>query len=134
MSLRIGDHALRTGVKVETIRWYEKVGLLPVPDRTQGNYRSYGADALRRLVFIRRARDLGFSLDAVRELLDLASDRSRDCAAVDLVAGRHLATVDGKLADLGRLRERLAELIASCAGGTVDDCRILDALDPDADE
>jgi len=134
MSLRIGDLAVRTGVKVETIRWYEKVGLLPVPDRTQGNYRSYGAEALRRLVFIRRARDLGFSLDAVRELLDLASDRSRDCAAVDLVAGRHLAAVDGKLADLGRLREHLAELIASCVGGTVDDCRILDALDPDADE
>lgn len=131
--MRIGDLALRTGVKVETIRWYEKVGLLAAPARTEGNYRSYGADTLRRLVFIRRARDLGFSLDAVRELLDLASDRSRDCAAVDLVAGRHLAAVDGKLADLGRLRERLAELVASCAGGTVDDCRILDALDPDGD-
>ncbi len=131
MSLRIGDLAARTGVKVETIRWYEKVGLLGSPGRTSSNYRAYEPDALRRLTFIRRSRDLGFSLDEVRELLDLANDRSRDCGAIDIVAGRHLNEVDRKLADLGRLRERLAELISSCAGGTVEDCRILDALDPD---
>lgn len=130
MSLRIGDLAARTGVKVATIRWYEKVGLLTKPGRTGANYRLYDDDALRRLTFIRRARDLGFSLDEVRELLDLSGHGSRDCAAVDEIARRHLAEVERKLADLGRLRERLSQLIASCAGGRVDDCRILEALGP----
>lgn len=130
MSLRIGDLAVRTGVKVATIRWYEKVGMLTEPDRTGANYRLYGGDALRRLTFIRRARDLGFSLDEVRELLDLSGQGSRDCAAVDEIASRHLAEVERKLADLRRLRGRLAQLIASCAGGSVDDCRILEALGP----
>lgn len=122
---------MRTGVKVATIRWYEKVGLLTEPDRTGANYRLYDVGALRRLTFIRRARDLGFSLDEVRELLDLAGDGSRDCAAVDEIAGRHLAEVKRKLEDLGRLSDRLSRLIASCAGGSVDDCRILEALGPD---
>lgn len=131
MSLRIGDLAVRTGVKVATIRWYEKVGLLTAPDRTGANYRLYDDDALRRLTFIRRARDLGFSLDEVRELLDLAGHGSRDCAAVDEIAGRHLAQVKRKLADLARLSDRLSSLVASCAGGSVDDCRILEALGPD---
>jgi Cu(I)-responsive transcriptional regulator len=130
MSLRIGDLATRTGVKVATIRWYEKVGLLTEPNRTGSNYRLYADDALRRLTFIRRARDLGFSLDEVRELLDLADDGSRDCAAVDEIARRHLADVESKLADLARLRERLSRLVSSCAGGAVDDCRILEALGP----
>ena len=81
--LKIGDLARATGTKVVTIRYYEKIGLLAAPDRTAGNYRSYDAAALERLRFIRRCRDLGFSLDQIRELLDLSSDVARSCADVD---------------------------------------------------
>lgn len=127
---RIGDLARLTGTKVETVRWYEKVGLLPEPGRSGGNYRVYDSEGLTRLGFIRRARDLGFSLDEVRELLDLAGDRARDCGAIDAIAKRHLTVIDRKLDDLSRLRDRLSELTASCAGGTVGTCRIVDALEP----
>ncbi len=129
--LRIGDLARATGTKVETIRWYEKVGLLARPERTDANYRAYGNDGLVRLSFIRRARDLGFSIEQVRALLDLSDDRARDCATVDAIANEHLREVDRKIADLTALRRELAGVIASCAGGTVAECRILDALAPD---
>jgi DNA-binding transcriptional MerR regulator len=112
------------------VRYYERIGLLAAPDRTAGNYRAYGAEALARLSFIRRARDLGFSLDRVRELLDLAGQQQRDCATVDVLASEHLAEIDRKLADLNALRQELAELITSCHGGTMSECRILEALAP----
>jgi Cu(I)-responsive transcriptional regulator len=129
-SYRIGDLARQTGTKVETIRWYEKQGLLPAPARTSGNYRAYGETELGRLSFIRRARDLGFSLDQVRALLDLAANRSGDCASVDVLAAGHLAEIDRKIADLTALRRELGTLLSSCAGGIVEDCRIIDALAP----
>lgn len=128
--LRIGDLSRATGTKVETIRWYEKVGLLGRPERTGANYRVYGSDGLARLSFIRRARDLGFSIEQVRALLDLSDDKSRDCATVDAIANEHLREVDRKIADLTALRRELAGVISSCAGGTVAECRILDALAP----
>ncbi|CAM4349159.1 MerR family transcriptional regulator [Novosphingobium lubricantis] len=128
--LTIGKLAEATGTKVETIRWYEKVGLIGPPARTGGNYRAYARDDLARLSFIRRARDLGFSLDQVRALLDLAGQRERDCGTVDVIAGKHLAEVDRKLADLSALRRELAALISTCEGGTVAECRILEALAP----
>ena len=130
MSLKIGELARQTGVKVETIRWYEKVGLIAAPARTEGNYRAYDTTALSRLSFIKRARDLGFSLDQIRALMTLAGDENRDCASVDAVAREHLADIDRKLADLASLRGHLATLIESCSGGVVGDCRILDALGP----
>lgn len=130
MSFKIGDLSRRTGVKVETIRWYEKVGLIATPARTEGNYRAYDSSALSRLSFIKRARDLGFSLDQIRALMTLAGDESRDCALVDALAREHLADIDRKLADLASLRGHLAALIESCSGGVVADCRILDALGP----
>ena len=129
---RIGDLARATCTKVETIRWYEKKRLLPRPARTEGNYRLHGEAELGRLSFIRRARDLGFSLDQVRELLTLAGDRESDCAAVDVLAAAHLAEIDRKLADLAALRRELATLLHSCRGGIVADCRIIDALAPTA--
>jgi len=126
--LTIGRLASATGAKIETIRYYEKAGLLAPPSRTNGNYRSYRADDVERLRFIRRTRDLGFSLEEVRALLDLAADRDGDCASVDELAGHHLAEVDRKIADLTALRQQLAAAVAACDGGSVSSCRILSAF------
>ena len=133
MARTIGDLARATGTKVETIRYYERVGLLPTPPRTEGNYRSYGHRELARLSFVRRGRDLGFSLDQVRALLDLSDDRQKDCASIDALAQTHLREVERKLADLTALRAELRAVIASCKGGMVADCRIIEALGPKAD-
>ena len=128
--LGIGALAKATGTKVETIRWYERVGLLPAPARTSGNYRSYGQPHLGRLSFIRRARDLGFPLDRIRTLLDLAEDRDRSCEAVDGIARAHLEEVDRKIADLQALRRELDSLVRQCRHGTVSECGIIEALAP----
>ena len=130
--LTIGKLAKAAATKVETVRWYEKVGLIDPPARTGGNYRSYTARDLSRLTFIRRARDLGFPLDQVRALLDLASQPGRDCGSVDELASGHLAAIDRKIADLAALRRELATLLTSCHGGTVSECRILEAFAPAA--
>lgn len=131
--MQIGELAKATATKVETIRYYEQTGLLPAPARTLANYRSYGSDHLARLSFIRRARDLGFSIEQVRALLDLSDDRTRDCATVDNIANEHLREVDRKIADLTALRRELSAVIASCDGGTVAECRIIEALAPDTE-
>mgnify|MGYP001567990121 CR=1 FL=1 len=129
--MKIGELAKATATKVETVRYYEQTGLLPAPARTQGNYRTYGDEHLVRLSFIRRARDLGFSIEQVRALLNLSDDRTRDCATVDQIASEHLREVDRKIADLTALRRELSAVIASCGGGTVADCRIIEALGPE---
>lgn len=129
-ALTIGKLASATGTKVETVRYYERAMLIDPPARTEGNYRSYRSEDLERLRFIRRTRDLGFSLDEVRALLDFAAQRERDCGTVDQLATRHLEEIDRKIADLTALRRELAGVIASCAGGTMADCRILEAFAP----
>src|SRR3954447_18662990 len=121
-SFSIGDLTRATGTKIETIRYYERTGLLPPPPRTGGNYRAYGSGHLARLSFVRRARGLGFSLEQVRALLDLAEQRERSCEAVDAIAREHLAEVERKLADLEALRRELASLIGQCRHGTVAEC------------
>lgn len=128
--LAIGDLATTTGTKVETIRYYERIGLLPAPSRTSGNYRAYAPEHLARLSFIRRARALGFPLEQVRALLGLADDKNQDCAAVDVIARRHLAEVDRKIADLTALRRELRDVIGQCDHGTIAECRIIEALSP----
>ncbi|KQP18664.1 MerR family transcriptional regulator [Methylobacterium sp. Leaf102] len=128
--MTIGDLAAATNTSVETIRWYEKVNLLPAPARSAGNYRLYGTEHLRRLGFIRRGRDLGFTLDQVRELLALADDRKRSCTEVDTIARAHLAEVERKLSDLTRLAHELRDVIGQCGCGSVADCRIIEALSP----
>ncbi|RAI59788.1 MerR family transcriptional regulator [Roseicella frigidaeris] len=128
--LGIGALARATGTTVETIRYYERTGLLPPPPRTGAGYRRYGAAARARLGFVRRARELGFPLGRIRALLDLADQRERPCAAVDAIAREHLAAVERKLADLAALRRELAGLIEHCGHGTVSECRILEALGP----
>ncbi|HWU94512.1 MAG TPA: helix-turn-helix domain-containing protein [Sphingomonas sp.] len=129
--MQIGELARATTTKVETIRFYEKIGLLGEPGRTAGNYRDYGAGHLARLSFIRRARDLGFTLDQVRELLALSDDKDQSCSAVDSVARAHLAQIDQKIADLRALRRELDELIGQCSQGAISDCRIIEALGPE---
>lgn len=130
IGMTIGQLAKATGTAVETVRYYEKIGLLPKAARTAGNYRSYGNAEVSRLSFIRGARDLGFSLDQVRMLLSLADNRDRPCGEVDALARQHLDAVDRKIADLMALRTELSGLIAQCRQGTVADCRILEALAP----
>jgi len=130
--MKIGELAKATATKVETVRFYEKAGLLPPPARTGANYRSYGREHLQRLSFIRRARDLGFSLDAVRELLALADDREKPCGAVDSIASVHLAEVERKIADLAAMRHELSRVIGSCRNNTVADCKIIETLGPRA--
>lgn len=128
--LSIGDLAKATGTKVVTIRYYEKAGLLPAPPRTAGNYRSYDARHRDRLRFIRRCRDLGFTLGQVRELLSLSAQSERDCAAIDRIALEHLAAVEKKLSDLRRLAGELRRISDCCQGGRVAECRIIEALSP----
>lgn len=128
--LSVGELAKATGTKPETIRWYEKVGLLPKPPRTSGNYRAYGPAHLNRLSFIRRCRDLGFSLEEVRALLGLADQQDRDCGEVDAIARQHLAEVERKIADLTSLSDELRNIIGQCRGGKIAACRIIEALAP----
>lgn len=130
--MRIGELARLTGTSAETIRYYEKEGLLPPPARTNANYRSYTLAHRQRLTFIRRARDLGFRLGDVRDLLALADDRSQPCAAVDAIAGVHLREIDSKIADLQKMQRELRRLVGSCEHGTVGACLIIETLDPTA--
>ena len=128
IGMTIGQLAKATGTAVETVRYYEKIGLLPKVARTSGNYRSYGGGEADRLGFVRRARDLGFSIEQVRALLSLADDRERECGEVDRLAKEHLAEVDRKIAGLKALRSELSTVIEKCQSGTVGECRILKAL------
>jgi Cu(I)-responsive transcriptional regulator len=129
-TLSIGELARVTSTKVETVRYYERIALLPPPARTGGNYRAYAQHHLERLSFIRRGRDLGFSLAEVRELLRLSDDRDQSCAEVDRIARLHLIEVERKLTDLAALRAELRQLIDQCQHGTVAECRIIEALAP----
>jgi DNA-binding transcriptional MerR regulator len=128
--LRIGDLAKATHTKVATIRYYEQIGLLLPPARTVGNFRAYDSEHLGRLSFIRRARDLGFTLEQVRALLDVSDEENKSCNAVDAIARKHLEEVDRKIADLRALRNELNCLIHQCGRGTIRDCRIIEALAP----
>lgn len=129
-SYSIGALADATDTNVETVRYYERIGLLPEPGRTAGNYRTYSSDHLARLSFIRRARDLGFTLDQVRALLSLADQKDQDCCTVDAMARDHLADIDRKIADLKSLRRELNDLLGQCQRGKIADCRIIGALSP----
>lgn len=128
--LTIGDLSKATGTKVETIRYYERIGLLAAPARTAGNYRAYGNTELGRLSFIRRARDLGFGIDQIRALLSLSEKKKRSCKAVDAIARQHLSDVDSKLTDLLALRSELDSIIRQCGCGIIANCRIIEALAP----
>ena len=126
--LSIGELSRRTGVHIETIRYYERIMMLPAPPRTGGGRRVYGAEQLRTLAFIRRARELGFTLDEIRALIELNTSEGATCAEVREIAINHLESVRAKLADLARLETILAETIARCAGNLSPACPVLDML------
>ena len=131
-SLTIGAVARRVGVAIDTIRYYEREGLLPEPLRRASGYRSYGEGTITQLRFIRRAKDLGFTLDEIRELLALSADRQRGVKAVKRRAEKRLAAIDQRITELQRVRDGLAELVASCPGhGKPEQCPILRALSGD---
>ncbi|WP_295042679.1 helix-turn-helix domain-containing protein [uncultured Paracoccus sp.] len=126
---RIGDLARLTGTKVVTIRYYEGIGLMPAPDRSPANYRVYGRGHLDRLRFIRRCRDLGFSLGQIADLAALSSDRQHPCNTVDALTRTHLAQIEAKIADLTALAAELRRIGAECQGGkTISNCGIVEAL------
>lgn len=134
--MRIGTVARKCGVGIDTIRYYEREGLLLPPQRRPSGYREYDDEALDRLRFIRRAKDLGFSLDDIRELLSLSGDREHGVKGVKQRAQRRLERVEERLAQLQRMRDGLEELIANCPGhGALGKCPILQALsEPESDE
>lgn len=128
-SLSIGEISRETGVNIETIRYYERVKVLPPPSRTQAGRRVYGREEKRVLTFIRRGRELGFTLEDIRVLLDLDAPGKASCAEVREIASAHLASVRSKIADLTRFEAVLAEAVAQCAGDTAPVCPVLDILD-----
>lgn len=127
-SFSIGVLSARSKVNIETIRHYERVGLLRKPNRTAGGYRLYRPADIDRLRFIRRARDLGFTLADVHRLLDLADQKSRSCRRVAEIAVQHLVDVRAKLSDLKRMEGVLSGLVDSCSEGTMPDCPLLETL------
>lgn len=124
----IGSLSRGTGCKIETIRYYERIGLLPKPPRSQGGHRLYEEAQLKRLTFIRRSRELGFTLHEVRGLLRLVDGGSYTCAEVKALTLDHVAEVRGKLADLRKVKRVLEAMAAECDGGEVPECPIIDAL------
>ncbi len=124
----IGDLSRATGVKPTTIRWYDQEGWLPSPARTEGGHRSYGAAHLRRLGFIRHARELGFESVAIRALLDLADRPDTDCGQVHSLATEQISEIDARLRRLAALRTELVRMATSCEGGVVGECRIIETL------
>lgn len=124
----IGRAAEETGCHIETIRYYERIGLLPAPVRSASGYRRYGLEHLKRLTFVRRARDLGFTLNEIRQLLRLADRRERSCAQVRDLATGHLQDVQAKIRDLRAMETVLRGMIVECADGTLPDCPLIEAL------
>ena len=127
--LTIGKLSKLTGVNIETIRYYERIGMLPLPPRTAGGRRVYDATHLRILAFIRRSRELGFSLDQIRALIRLGGPEKASCREVRVVASRHLDDIRTRIADLRKLEGLLAKTVARCTGTTAPECPVLEILD-----
>ena len=124
----IGELSRRVGVKVATIRYYEQVGLLPPPPRTEGRQRRYGEAEAARLSFIRHARELGFEMEAIRDLLSLSAKPDEPCEPADRIVIRHLDDVERKIEQLTRLRSELRRMLDGCSHGRLSDCRIIQVL------
>lgn len=128
MNIAIGELARRTGVKVPTIRFYEQIGLLAAPPRTEGNQRRYGKAEIDRLNFIRHARELGFEVGHIRELLAMSQEPQASCHQADSIAKAHLREVDRRIEKLQALRGELSRMIDECGHGRICDCRIIEVL------
>ncbi|MFL6838575.1 MAG: MerR family transcriptional regulator [Bradyrhizobium sp.] len=124
----IGEVARRTGLKVPTIRYYEQIGLLPPLPRSDGNRRCYRDSDIRRLVFVRHARELGFEVEAIRTLLELQDQPGDSCREIDALVGEHLEAVDSKIQRLVALRGELQHILACCKGGRVAECRVIESI------
>ncbi|PRD41770.1 MerR family transcriptional regulator [Phyllobacterium phragmitis] len=124
----IGEASKASGVKIATIRYYEQIGLLPAPPRTEGNRRLYERSDIERLLFIRHARDLGFEIDAIRTLLDLQDNPDQSCEAADAIASARLADVENRIAKLLSLKTELIRMLDCTAHGRVDQCRVIEVL------
>lgn len=124
----IGDLSRRTGVKVPTIRYYEQMGLLEAPERSEGNQRRFGKKELERLAFIRHARDLGITIESIRELIDLSGHAEKPCADADRIAREQLRSVRERIVQLRRLEKELERIATCCTGETVGDCYVIRAL------
>ncbi|MBN9245676.1 MAG: helix-turn-helix domain-containing protein [Mesorhizobium sp.] len=124
----IGDLSRRTGVKVPTIRYYEQMGLLEAPERSEGNQRRFGKPELERLAFIRHARDLGLTIDSIRQLIDLSGHPDRPCGDTDRIAKEQLGAVRERIVRLRRLEKELERIATCCTGETVGDCYVIRAL------
>lgn len=126
--LSIGKLGKAAGVKVPTIRYYEEIGLLPAAGRSAGNQRLYGQATQERLAFIRHARELGFGLDAIRDLLSLQDHPDQPCDAADAIARAQLIAVEARIARLLALKAELRRMVAQCAHGRIADCRVIEVL------
>ena len=124
----IGVLSKQTGCHIETIRYYERIGILSKPPRTEGGYRMYEREQIKRLMFVRRSRELGFSLEEIRTLLKLVDGKRYTCEEVKAVTDRHVEDVRKKISDLRRLQKTLSTISSECEGGLVPDCPIIDAL------
>jgi DNA-binding transcriptional MerR regulator len=124
----IGDVSKRTGVKVPTIRYYEQMGLMAPSERSEGNQRRYSRTDVERLTFIRHARDLGFEIDRIRELIALSRHPDAPCDGADRIATAHLTEVRQKIDQLKRLEAELERIVSHCGGHTVEDCYVIRAL------
>ena len=127
-AISIGGLSRRTGVNIETIRYYEKIGVMPAPARSAGGYRMYALEHVKRLGFIRRGRQLGFSLDELRGLLPLVDGHAYTCAEVHALTRKHLTEVRRKIVDLRRLERVLADMAVQCTKDLVPECPVIDAL------
>jgi DNA-binding transcriptional MerR regulator len=128
MTIPIGELSRRTGVKVPTIRYYEQLKLLPTAPRTQGRQRRYGTGEVSLLNFIRHARELGFEIETIRELLALSSQPDQSCANIDRLAQRHMLEVERRISRLEALRSELQRMLSACSRGRVRECRVIEAL------
>lgn len=126
--MQIGDLSRASGVNIETIRYYERIGLLPAPARQPNGRRSYGEADARRLGFVRHARDLGFDLAAVRVLLALQEQPEASCEDASRIAQGQLEAVEDRIARLQNLRAELSRMVSECRRGRVSECRVIDAL------
>ena len=126
--LTIGRASQAAGCKVQTVRYYEQIGLLPSPPRSEGNQRLYGPEDIRRLAFIRHARQLGFPLQAIRDLLSLGGEPEQSCEAADAIAKTQLGDVERRIERLLALRRELERMIEQCRGGRIADCRVIEVL------
>lgn len=123
-----GELAVKIGCNIETIRYYEQIGILPPPQRSEGGHRLYGEEMVKRLHFVRRSRDLGFTLEEIRGLLRLVDGGKYTCSQIEKLALDHVADIRRKISDLRKLKKVLESMASQCSGGKVPKCPIVDAL------